>query len=73
MLLQNKNHLLVPFITEWHINLHKMLSLINASRKMSGSALTPKKGRPLTVSTDVIPLAYANMDETRSDTHALAH
>jgi hypothetical protein len=30
--------------------LHKMLSLINASRKMSGSALPPEEGRPAKMS-----------------------
>jgi hypothetical protein len=37
---------LLPFITEWHLNMHNMLSLINASGKMSGSVLPPEKGRP---------------------------
>jgi hypothetical protein len=40
----NKNHL--PFVTEWHIKLHKMLSSINASRKLFCSAMPPEDGRP---------------------------
>jgi hypothetical protein len=40
----NKN--LLHFATKWHINLHKMLSFINAIGKMTGSALPPEVGRP---------------------------
>jgi hypothetical protein len=36
----------LPFVTEWHINLHKMLSLINAKRKMPASSLIPEERRP---------------------------
>jgi hypothetical protein len=40
----NKNH--IPLVTEWYINLHQMLSLMNASKNISGSALPSERGRP---------------------------
>jgi hypothetical protein len=40
----NKN--LLSFVTGQQIHLHKMHSLIEACRKISGSVLPPEKGRP---------------------------